>query len=177
MKYIVTMLDGFTKWAEAIPVREISAVTVAQVVMDHWVSRYGIPEQIHSDQGAQFTGRIFSELMDLLDIKKTVKQFYSLYGPLFIACHIGVSLMSLGFFCTLVWLTVDLTQFLPATIVHKIGDKTAAMGESGGKFVLAYAVHKVILPLRLAGAILLTRTLSRLITKQRGLKATHLTQK
>ena len=77
MRYLVTMLDGFTKWAEAIPVGDITAQTVAQVVLEHWVSRYGIPEQIHSDQGAQFTGTLFSEVMEMLDIKKTVTPPYN----------------------------------------------------------------------------------------------------
>ena len=39
------MMDGFTKWAEAIPVGEITA----KVVLEQWVARYGIPDQIHKD--------------------------------------------------------------------------------------------------------------------------------
>ena len=46
---MLTMMDGFTKWAEAIPVGEITARSVAKVVLEQWVARYGIPDQIHSD--------------------------------------------------------------------------------------------------------------------------------
>ena len=52
VSYLLTMMDGFTKWAEAIPVGEITARSVAKVVLEQWVARYGIPDQIHSDQVA-----------------------------------------------------------------------------------------------------------------------------
>ncbi len=68
---IVTMMDGFTKWAEAIPVSEVTAVTVAKTIFEGWITRYGIPEQIHSDQGAQFTSEVYRELMRLLGIQVT----------------------------------------------------------------------------------------------------------
>ena len=50
---------------------------MAQTILDNWISRYGIPEQIHSDQGSQFTGHVFQELMELLDIKNTVTPPYN----------------------------------------------------------------------------------------------------
>ena len=105
-----------------------------------------------------------------MDVKKIFKQFYSLYGPLFVACHISISLASLGFFCSLVWLTVDLTKILPDILLSYIGQTMTTMTEGGGKFFIAYAVHKLILPIRLFGAIWLTRTLSGLIKKRRALK-------
>ena len=52
--YMITMMDRFCKWIEAVPVRSISAETCARVLVEHWISRYGAPEIIISDQGAQF---------------------------------------------------------------------------------------------------------------------------
>jgi Integrase zinc binding domain/Integrase core domain len=77
MKYVVTMMDGFTKWVEAILIPETSTPQVVQVIVDGWISRYGIPEQIHSDQGAQFTSELFKGTMDLLGIVKTVTPPYN----------------------------------------------------------------------------------------------------
>lgn len=94
------------------------------------------------------------------DVKKIFKQFYSVYGPLFVGCHISISLTSLGFFSTLVWMNVDLVRFIPEFFQSAIGEEYTSMTGSGGKFVLAYAIHKSILPFRLAGAIWLTRFLS-----------------
>jgi len=71
VSYIVTMMDGFTKWAEAIPVSDITVQTVANVIVENWIARYGIPDQIHSDQGAQFTSEIYRELMRMLGVKVT----------------------------------------------------------------------------------------------------------
>lgn len=97
------------------------------------------------------------------DVKKLIKDFYSLYGPLFIACYISVSLLSLGFFCTVVWIMVDPIQYMPEVVVTKIGENMTDLTGKGGKFVVAYAIHKLILPIRLFGGIWLTRSLSRII--------------
>lgn len=94
------------------------------------------------------------------DIRLIFKKFYSLYGPLFVACHIGVSLMSLGFFSALVWLVVDPVQYIPEYLLVSIGEKTRDMTAQGGKFFIAYGIHKVMLPFRLVGSIYLTRLLA-----------------
>lgn len=95
-----------------------------------------------------------------LDIKKTFKQFYSLYGPLFVVCHIGVSLISLGSFSALVWLSVDPVQYVPEFIIMKIGENSTSWAAGGSKFVIAYGLHKFMLPFRIAGSIYLTRYLA-----------------
>jgi len=57
--YVLTMMDGFSRWAEAIPVGDITAKTVSKAVLEHWVAHYGIPNCIHTDQGLQFTSAVF----------------------------------------------------------------------------------------------------------------------
>lgn len=105
-----------------------------------------------------------------LDVKKIFKQFYSLYGPLFVASHIGVSLCSLGFFCSLVYLAIDITELIPSFMIEMMGKRAAGMTGVGSKFVAAYAVHKVLLPVRLFAAIWLTRMLSRTIQARKAIK-------
>jgi len=75
--HLLTMMDGFTKWAEAVPVGETTARSVAKVFLEQWVARYGIPDQVHSDQGLQFTSDLFRSLMDLLGITKTTTPPYN----------------------------------------------------------------------------------------------------
>lgn len=94
------------------------------------------------------------------DIKLIFKKFYSLYGPLFVVCHIGISLISVGFFSALVWMVVDPVQYIPEMFLLRIGEKAASMTSGGGKFVIAYGIHKVLLPIRLIGSIYLTRLLA-----------------
>ena len=77
VNYILTIMDGFTKWAEAIPMGDTSAQTVATAVIEQWVSHYGIPDSIHTDQGAQFTSELYREVMRLLNVETTVTPPYN----------------------------------------------------------------------------------------------------
>ena len=47
------------------------AVTVVQVLVRDWFSRYGVPERIHSDQGRDFESVLVKELCQVYGIKKT----------------------------------------------------------------------------------------------------------
>ncbi|KMQ82085.1 integrase core domain protein, partial [Lasius niger] len=70
-KYLLVIVDCFTKWVEAFPVKNIRAKTVAEIFVSQFVSRHGVPMEIHTDQGKNFESRLFSELMRLLGIRKT----------------------------------------------------------------------------------------------------------
>ena len=70
-RYILVMCDLFTKWTEAYPLPDQEAQTVAKAFVDCFVSRFGTPLQLHSDQGTNFQSKLFHELCDLLHIKKT----------------------------------------------------------------------------------------------------------
>jgi len=50
--YILTMIDRKTRWPEAVPISSISADNVAKHLIDTWFSRYGIPDNIITDQGS-----------------------------------------------------------------------------------------------------------------------------
>ena len=70
-QYILVVTDYFTKWVEAFPLRDHPASTVAEVLMEQFISRFGVPKQIHSDQGREFESKLMAELCKLLKIKKT----------------------------------------------------------------------------------------------------------
>ena len=70
-KYIVVIGDYFTKWIEAFGVPDMEAETVARVLMEGFIARFGLPKQIHSDQGSQFESKLFQSLCKLLGIDKT----------------------------------------------------------------------------------------------------------
>ena len=69
-EYIVTMVDHFTKWAEAFPVRVHTAPVVARVLVDNVFSRFGFPRRILTDQGREFESQLFQELCRSMDIEK-----------------------------------------------------------------------------------------------------------
>lgn len=69
-QYILTFIDHFSKWAEAVPVRDHTAATVCRVMVDTWICRYGTPTKFLTDQGAEFEGELMKELVKVFDIKK-----------------------------------------------------------------------------------------------------------
>ena len=69
-KYILTVIDHFSRWAEAFPIRNQEAVTVAKVLCDQFISRFGCPRQILSDQGPCFESHLFQDLCRRLQIDK-----------------------------------------------------------------------------------------------------------
>jgi hypothetical protein len=70
-KYILVVQDYFSKWAEAYPLPHQKATLVASTLVNEWISRYGAPERMHSDQGSNFESNLMKELAELMDIEKT----------------------------------------------------------------------------------------------------------
>jgi len=70
-RYILLITDYFSKWVEAVALPDIEAVTVARAFIDHFVTRFGVPAQVHTDQGRQFEARLFKELCSILGTDKT----------------------------------------------------------------------------------------------------------
>ena len=68
--YILTVVDLFTKWAEAIPLRNKEAISVARALVDVVISRFGVPLQILSDNGREFDNSVMKEICRLLQIDK-----------------------------------------------------------------------------------------------------------
>ena len=49
----------------------MEARTCAKILVQEVISSFGVPNQIHSDQGRQFESNLFAEICELLQIEKT----------------------------------------------------------------------------------------------------------
>jgi len=70
-KYILVLVDAFTKWVEAYPLPDQEAHTCMHAAYDGFFSRFGFPLQLHSDQGRNFESSLVKELCSLTGVYKT----------------------------------------------------------------------------------------------------------
>lgn len=70
-RYILVLIDYFTKWPEAFALPDQTAETVADALISNVFSRFGVPLELHSDQGRNFESEVFQHVMRRLKIEKT----------------------------------------------------------------------------------------------------------
>ena len=68
-RYILTMMDHASRYPDALPLKNIDTETVAEALVDMY-SRTGIPEEILSDLGTQFTSDCMKEVSRLLSMRQ-----------------------------------------------------------------------------------------------------------
>eukprot|EP00253_Pinus_taeda_P012991 PITA_12991 len=68
-RYILVCTDYVTKWVEAKAVTKATENTVVTFLFEEIFVRYGVPRQIVTDQGAQFTSTLVRDLTEKYKIK------------------------------------------------------------------------------------------------------------
>jgi len=77
-RFVLVMVDHFSKWAEAYAMPNHQAITVATQMSTRWFATHGIPLKLHSDNGQELKGHIMRELKSLLSVRGT---FITPYRP------------------------------------------------------------------------------------------------
>ncbi|PNF40875.1 hypothetical protein B7P43_G15807 [Cryptotermes secundus] len=77
-RYLLTYIDHFTKRAEAVPLPDQEAMTVASAPAMQIFRRHGVCDKLLSDQGRNFTSDLIREICRLLGVDKI---FTSPYRP------------------------------------------------------------------------------------------------
>ena len=70
-RWILVLTDHFTRWQDAIAIPDATAPTVASTLDERCFSYFGLPEQLHTDQGAQFESQLMMELCLMWNVQKT----------------------------------------------------------------------------------------------------------
>jgi len=66
-RYILTVVDFATRYPEAVALKNTSTTVVAEALVIIF-ARVGVPDEVLSDQGTQFTGDLMKEVGRLLSI-------------------------------------------------------------------------------------------------------------
>eukprot|EP00731_Ephydatia_muelleri_P035196 Em0104g2a len=67
-KYILVICDYATRYPEAVPLRSCEAEKIAEELIKLF-SRMGIPKEILTDQGSNFTSKLLAELYNMLQVR------------------------------------------------------------------------------------------------------------
>eukprot|EP00731_Ephydatia_muelleri_P024409 Em0016g680a len=70
-KYILVVTDVFSKWVKAFPLQVTDGLTLTSILMDEVICRYGVPQQLHSDQGSNLNAEVNQRLCQLLGIERS----------------------------------------------------------------------------------------------------------
>ena len=55
-------MDHFTKWTEILPLKDVTAPTIAKAIFHQWICRYGVMSRLHSDGANNVHGEVIKEL-------------------------------------------------------------------------------------------------------------------
>ena len=75
-KYILVIIDCFTRWVELYPTKDTSAKAAALALLQH-VGRFGAPSTLRSDKGSQFVNQTIEELSSLIITNQQISMAYS----------------------------------------------------------------------------------------------------
>ena len=75
-KYVINIIDCFTRFLEMYPAKDVSAKSAAKALLQHF-GRYGFATDLLSDQGTQFVNETISALTTLMGVKQILTAPYS----------------------------------------------------------------------------------------------------
>lgn len=77
-KYIIVVVDYFTKWAKSMPMFSNMDLIVAHFFLNHVISHFGVPKKLVCDHGKHFENEISEDFSSLL---KFWHEFATPYYP------------------------------------------------------------------------------------------------
>ena len=75
-KYIIVIIDCFSRWIELFAAKDTSAASAGQALLQH-IGRFGAPSQLLSDQGSQFVNGVIAATLQLMGTQQITTMAYS----------------------------------------------------------------------------------------------------
>ena len=74
--FLLTMIDQFTRWPEAVPLPDKSAHSIAKALFSTWISRYGVISQLHGDNSLENRSELTKQVCLRLGVFQTFSPIY-----------------------------------------------------------------------------------------------------
>ena len=68
VRYLLVLVDTFSRWVETFPTTNKRAHTVAQIILTEIIPRFVLPSSLQSDNGPEFTSKVTQQLVQFLQI-------------------------------------------------------------------------------------------------------------
>ena len=68
-RFVLVATDYFTKWTEAVPLKNMTQREVIEFITEHIIHRFGIPQTLTTDQGSSFISKEVREFAESYKIK------------------------------------------------------------------------------------------------------------
>lgn len=69
-RYILSVTDHFSRYTEFIALPDQASENVARALVQRFITKYGVPKELLTDQGGTFTGELIAHICKLFKIKK-----------------------------------------------------------------------------------------------------------
>ena len=66
----MTIIDRYTRYLSAIPIKDATISTIIDAFLHGYVSHFGVPSVIITDRGAQFEPALFSQFLKFLGCQR-----------------------------------------------------------------------------------------------------------
>ena len=69
-------MDYLTKWPEVFATLGQTSSTIAELLVEHVITRHGVPSELLSDQGTAFLSKLMLDVYKIMGIRKTNTTVY-----------------------------------------------------------------------------------------------------